>query len=629
MNKNTAMPSQFPILSVLVVDDKVDVKVGAKTMGEQLRSLQESHPGLNVLTASTKREGAKLLYENHFNAVLTDHHLSKNSWGSELLVMTRVCRPAALRVIMTERPQYGLDGAPRFFGCFELPDQDAPQAVGPLADMYLPLDRTSVTEFIQYLMMSIGMPGLELVYRTNGSSDPTPIETAFENDIGPRLRHPKASPVRPLLAELEHALRSAFSVPAMGGMAERYDSRSLSLEDRVRELSLVPLTGGRSSSTVLGCTPRTAAGHSCGLCVVKISPRDETLEEVTRYHLYARLHRAAARRIELLGSCVVDTLGVACYSFAGGGIQAVRTLDALLNANDARAIHYLRSEFAPSEREWYSHVKSAGTDASMTKFFEECYDFKAADHIAPVFELTRAINDALNPISASQVLAKLRSIEYSSCIVHGDLNAGNILCGMSTVESSPLEIDQLISSSTPDPGSESNHDVIQVPYRTILIDYRHTRRGPVFIDFASLQASIRILSSELDGTFPTMEALLEREQLVWDAGWLSEANEHYAPELVAKLSFNELVEVELIRLARKNFEQSYRTDGRELASNIAQAEYCASCILYALRLLKITRLGQDIVEDGSGGFVDCSDAARLRLSIWVRQLADRLARLEE
>ena len=328
--------------------------------------------------------------------------------------------------------------------------------------------------------------------------------------------------------------------------------------------------------------PATAAGHAGTYCVIKISRRGEALEEHRRYERYMRFGASSDRRVELLGSAMGDTIGGLCYAFAGRSPERVTDLETLIDDMDPRSFGALDSLFGPSS-EW-SENQVLESNAELGGFFAAAYELEADSIIR---ELGRFAGDnaglwgaavrgeALRfgekgseviplPTENDLALNALRD-DYMSSIVHGDMNSANVMVA--------------------DDG------------RVMLIDFRHTCRGPRCIDLAALQTSLR-LSSRLIGSDPAevLRTYRIERKLLSD---MAKGTERAGVWLNSEQPFWAQVAWKLTELPRRS------------RQDISVVEYAATCFLYALRILRITQLGE---------------LRRLRLLVWVSALLEVLRR---
>ena len=127
--------------------------------------------------------------------------------------------------------------------------------------------------------------------------------------------------------------------------------------------------------------------------------------------------------------------------------------------------------------------------------------------------------------------------------------------------------------------------------RVMLIDYRHTGFGPRVLDFAALEASVR-LSVPVPGLLPSDIVQEHRaEAEVWSVTWLRGHSGNLAN---ASYSYWPQVSLDLATHARRCF------------PDLTAAEYAATCLRWSLRIFLVRQL---------------EEVQRLRLLLWMSQLA--------
>jgi hypothetical protein len=147
--------------------------------------------------------------------------------------------------------------------------------------------------------------------------------------------------------------------------------------------------------------------------------------------------------------------------------------------------------------------------------------------------------------------------DYHACIVHGDLNAENVL----------------VSSDG----------------RVMCIDYRYTGWGPRVLDYVPLEASLRLSTGSTEGAVEHVARDHRFEAEIWKRAW----GDSDAGKAFAEWPFWARVSVRLSRLMR------------EQIPDVSQKEYAAACLLWALRIFRVTSLRFE---------------ARLRLLSWMSGL---------
>ncbi|OPX42314.1 hypothetical protein CLHUN_38350 [Ruminiclostridium hungatei] len=244
------------------------------------------------------------------------------------------------------------------------------------------------------------------------------------------------------------------------------------IEQIITGAQLVLLSGGRSKSIVALAKAKTKeVSIEDFYTVIKISPIDDIKEEINRYKSYVKFMVGLSSRVELLDYVLGDTLGAVCYSFAGKPSNNIKNISDVFREKQDQAKIYLKKLFDVNTKEWMadSNIKQ---EKDILKYFKNKYKFNHDDfkkNIKTTIELCGSKNEKLHNIlenvskKVGVLLAggKIRET-YNSCIVHGDMNSNNVI------------IDENI-----DP-------------KVILIDYSDTGRGPIAIDFAALECSLRL-----------------------------------------------------------------------------------------------------------------------------------------
>jgi hypothetical protein len=339
----------------------------------------------------------------------------------------------------------------------------------------------------------------------------------------------------------------------------------------VSSISTARMTGGRSNSVVLKCQPRTSHQMSGIWTVVKISPRSEAAEEYLRYLRYVRFLVSLDARVELLGYVAGDTLGAICYSFAGRTPNVVQGLNDLFESSDDRAFIVLNRLFAPEAQCWYA---TSGKVVSISEFLNQAYSLKTEEVIKTVAETIHKAQAKLPgvelrdggliwngiklPDPTHTLGSPKMSRKYKSCIVHGDMNANNII--------------------TAEDG------------RAIMIDYRHTTVGPRALDFAALETAIRLVSISPNASAEEILKTFRHEVSAWKLNW---GTTNRFPQDDRDVPYWQKVSSQLTALARMNFQ------------DLTALEYACTCFGWIARMLRV-RLPFE---------------QRLRLICWMGQLS--------
>ena len=331
------------------------------------------------------------------------------------------------------------------------------------------------------------------------------------------------------------------------------------------------LTGGMSKSVVALFQADHDAAQPGLLTVVKVGSRADAAEELRRYQEHVRFRVSLHRRVELLAACLGDTLAALCYSFAGHAPDQIQDLQGLLDSGDPAAIGHIGHLFGPGAEEWLA-VRGEHEDEAL--FFGAAYSLDMADVEVEIerFAKAHAADFGATCDGAKLDLGKYGAIalpvgfekdrlhgEYASCVVHGDLNAGNVL--------------------------------VDRAGRELLIDFRRTGDGPRALDFSALQASARLALHSLDEVTRVME-VHKTERRLWSRAWTDEQPSLRHPD---PLPYWAQVSEHLLRHAYRSL------------PGLDPQEHAVTSLLYAMRLFRIHQL---------------EPRARFRLIVWMSALVE-------
>jgi hypothetical protein len=413
----------------------------------------------------------------------------------------------------------------------------------------------------------------------------------------------------PRLAVCEEEV--AFAMSSAIWPSVKDGERDISLNDRVTQVRLSPLTRGKSRSCVFEGRTYTSLDNSEGIrFVMKVGPKEEIEDEVMAYERCVKFFRHSAKRVELLAHSLLDTVGVVCYSFAGHAEhEGIVSWQQVLDSGDLRhTVAALRGELSPLKKIWYR--ATARVTSEIGVFFEKTYGMDLPSTLERPTGIVRELlaagrisgyidTDSLGRsewrlpknqghclLPRSRDLAELNGHmrTWMSCVVHGDFNGENLLL---------------------------NGDYREKGVRWVLpIDYRFTGRGPVFLDFAALEATVRCTDADLRESqsrddlsyyadLANVEDSLAKEAWGGDVGYEMEPN-HDVDE---NSPMWRAVSLELVRLARGNFVSSAAN------VNAARREYVATCCFYVMRLLRVRKL-----------YSPNTEAAQLRLLVWMSSM---------
>jgi hypothetical protein len=276
---------------------------------------------------------------------------------------------------------------------------------------------------------------------------------------------------------------------------------------------------------------------------------------------------ALNHRVELLGRAFADTTGAICYSFAGKSPDSLCSLYEIFETGQD-ASQFLHQMFSLENRELYGRN---GQERDLAGYFYETYGLDPRKIESSVEKFVAQLKDGqaystaledvntlnLARLSAAFSHAVMRK-PMATCIVHGDMNASNVV-------------------------------VAEEDGRFIYIDYFRTGCGPRAVDFAALEASLRL------ATCPdSIQGVLgegKNEDRVWKSHW--GASSICLPED----TYWGHTSGSLVEHARINF------------PDLSASEYAATCLLWGARLFRINQL---------------ATAERLRILLWMNQCAKRI-----
>ena len=513
--------------------------------------------GIEVLLAKNKEEAAELIAENFLHLAVVDLELRRDARrlgeGRTVLRGLLQARPSCRRILLTQHATEFPEGV------FELTKPDSPVVYGAInkgdLDEYFHRYVRAFAEDWQRAPVEI--TNLEEIFELISAKQVTG-EAVLGREVAVTAD------------ELRYVLASLFG-QRLRDVMEPADP------DDVERIQLTPFFGGKSRSIVLHGRPVNRLGGEGLLCVVKVGPREDAQQELRRYEQYVRFQMSLQRRVELLGQSIGDTLGAIAYSFAAEDPAEVRDLQTLLNGADRNAfVHFDRL---------YGEAGNWGAEGEegddLGSFFHEAYALKPhavrerisdfADDQADAHgwqhrrDELRVKGGKLVLPTAEAIGGGLLHMDYRTAVVHGDLNASNVILGDAE--------------------------------RSILIDYRHTTRGPRALDYASMHASIRLSDPARKQSIDSVAADEAHEYSLWQHDW-GDREGWWPPGASGEPPYWLTAAATLMGVT-----------GQRLP-DLSRAEHAATCWLYALRVFRVRALDKD---------------ARLRILIWLSALQRVLA----
>ena len=533
---------------VLLVDDEEP----ERDKGQEL----DGNGEITVVGCESLEAARKAVVEEHFHLALVDLQLDarddKNIEGQFFLRELLDGRPSCRRVLLTRTSSKHREAI------FNLLDPDGTVIEGALdkSDYERTWQDWVREQAENWRTPPLEIEGLEDVHES--LSGDIEGEAAFGGD--------RAS----LTAEeLEYLIISLFRANTSRGEAVPFAVDGVKLE---------PLTGGRSRAAVL--LARLSSGESAArvACVVKVAPILDSQQESQRYERLVKFRVAPDRRAELLKSVEGDTVGGVVYAFAGESPERVRDLDSYLTEQSDTASTILYDLFgAKGDDLWREVAVDQNRTIDLGKYFFDAYKLDAEKVGAELrrYLLKRAkklgfeVDDG-DPVAHETKLslpdegfygrAKIRR-PYTEAFVHGDLNSTNVLIS--------------------DNG------------RVRLIDFRYADFGPVATDFAALETSIRMQDEEGAASAEALTERVQAERRLLSTAW---KDGHERPK-----------ETKLPYWACMSEQVAWHA--RQVSPSLVKDEYLATCLLYALRVARVSKL-----EEGP----------KLRLIAWISVLCSAL-----
>lgn len=548
--------------NVLLVDDEIDNFANIERHFKDM-------PKVKIIRAYTKAEALEKIRDCFLHIACVDVALDRrteNTDGLSVLAHLKRERPSCKRFLITQFPEK----VKRHW--FTLLDPINPTIDGAVNKQPLDSDhniahaiRKSAERWIQNTVDVQNVQGIYERILTRTFKDLRPVEAQGKLFPGHK--------VKITTAEIDYVVSTLLGQGAPLGDVSSYDIESMEWEE---------LGDGLSSSIVLRARPYTRSHRPGILCVVKLGPKADSIQEYLAYKRHVRFLVSHNRRVEMLAHFTADILGGVCYSWAGRSPEdRIYNIGHLFVADPPAAIKHLDTLFDPSTKEWYADIRRS--EQGQGRFFDMNGQYRVdaelvSQHMQQFLhdiasDIPTARYDRENPgelvfEGGKLVLPRLGAPvvrqPYSECVIHGDLNERNILIGDDQV---------------------------------ILIDFSYTGRGPASLDFASLQSSIRLSQDLLQRDIVQIvhDGTVDRQ--LWYAFWSNKVKPHVLPPW-AELSWR------LLELMRANFEK-----------DVTEEEHAVTALLWAVRLYK------------AGDFRIVSETGKLRLLVWISMLQVRLDEL--
>lgn len=503
--------------------------------------------GIEVHTASNLEEGRAEIKENFFNVAFVDIQLVRRGRNIDGKILLSDLAEKRPACMRILLTQYPDAYREDFF--------DLLHPVAPI--IHGAVDKQSYRDRIVDVLKELGNQWLQSPIKINGVKE---ITSCLNTRIG------GASDVAITDDEVDYLVSTILG---QGAKTHRQS------EHAITTISLDELPGGRSRSVVYLGRPETKLGKKGIWCVLKIGPREEAEEEIQRYSWYVRLLLSLNRRVEQLGHVLGDSLGAICYSFAGQSPEGVTTLHKCFENEDERASKCIKKLFSTKAQEWYSQVAQ---EDDLGAFMYSAYKLEPRSIMKQVHAFAERIAPKIGGrMSGSGIIVNGGKIRlptdilgsgqlrrpFTGCFVHGDLNASNV--------------------------------VMASDGRAFFIDYARTGFGPATLDFAALHSSLRLASCVKDRPLSELLGDLPLEHKLWNLVAKGNRLPPVRPDVHEPYWLR--ISKQMIKSGKTNFPK------------LTGSEHVTTCLLWALRVIRLTRL---------------TEGQRLRILIWMSALVDAL-----
>jgi DNA-binding NarL/FixJ family response regulator len=515
--------------NVLFVDDQ-------RAQMERTEALADAMNGALVLDyAASRSDALALIAANFYHLAIVDVSLQADGEPDEyggLHVLSRLqeLRPFCERLLLTTVNEDRHEVLEAFF-----PERGSRELlVHGFVDKMV--TRLRAHEIVQdraerWLANPVEMLGADEV-----------LEQIERQDVRGRELSPQHGHIKPTSAEIESVLSKLFG---------QGKARQMSGIDSINSVELQRISEGWSKSVVLWCEP--SIGDRPGpRCLVKVGPREDSIEEVERYESFVRFGLGLDHRVELLTYEVGDTIGAACYTHFEARGERQDDLQHLFNDCETAAWNVIRRLFDAESQSW----------TADTSVEEDLAGFFVREYRKPIRHLLKSLREFVDrspqlsmngdrtavqwgerslPIPTNEDLGLAAfSRAFPACIVHGDLHGGNVL---------------VTGSGQP-----------------VLIDYRNMGRGPRVLDFVSMEVSVRMATGPAEELAELGPDLFDREQEWWRRDWQLGNGANPEPRPVSRPYLEEVSTV-IRSLANKNHDE------------VTPTEYAATALLRSLRIM--------------------------------------------
>lgn len=516
---------------VLIVDDQLHLMQPALDAIKQLNNV-------SLETVSTYEHGLELARTEFFHLIVVDLQLEegmRNFDGYLLLNEIAEIRPSSTRIVMTQFVEEASDMVGRLL----TPVSPSAHHLLRKGDLRETLRKSVDNHRRLWSVRSIEIGNLQQIMDLLDTRVVARRDPDSQNELAVIT-----------LGELDNVLSQLFGQGVQSPLratptdTERESPRLLTAE-------LTPIEQGYSASIVAKARC-VYSGSANGIwCVVKVAEREYIDREADRYDQYVRFRLSTANRVELLSSSFADTLGALCYTFAAGSPSDVVSLGTRFLENSPVFENALRTWFSPQPgNSWY---QDPGPPVSLSEYFDATFSLDTSFVKRLNFQQlegfsnarlerasdTMAVGDESFSISDKVFRLPIFETASATCVIHGDLHCDNILVD---------------AKGTP-----------------MLIDYFSVGFGPRLLDFAALEGSIRLLQcDQIEPSTP------------------HEFVDSYFCCFVSadRVAGSGLETADIIATGSRNL----LTLAQEMFPDLTITEYRATCVMWAMRILKVEKL---------------------------------------
>lgn len=273
----------------------------------------------------------------------------------------------------------------------------------------------------------------------------------------------------------------------------------------ISSVRLEPIDGGMSGAKVFSVLATTGTGQKCIHAVLKVALQEDRAtaatvkREISNYDSMVRWHLPYHWRPELLGSSNGGNLVGLCYAFVSSQEAPFETLRQYIHAGKLDVVSdAIKSIFHPERKRWYGK-ENLKKDESLTGFYlNHCFiggrferELETFRHALRTYDTSGAETVQINGMEVqfpNIALFATPAGPCQTCLIHGDLNTGNVF---------------LARTNT---GADIS-----------LIDFASAGRGHVFYDFIVFEVNLRLDHRE-EEPFSIYDRILEEQKLNQDDG---------------------------------------------------------------------------------------------------------------